>query len=488
MDDNKSFQDMLRDLRSQFNRKIPGGLTSAGEDRLNRTLKHYVKEVNGKGQPRDILRLSYDSMAKWVKKTLVANETFANTAPADRFETEMDLADAIASIKAAPNAAEDLEIVPRTMPRPAANVQQKDVIQPHEDTVKYREVEYNLLMNSKDRNWAVNTTQNRYNFSIQFNSNLRQQQGSGYQATINTRLRNIARLEFIKAILPVEGLEVITQPDCSSNHAYAFSSVLALPSVNVMVDEFQGNNYGTNNFADKSLAICQYDAAWRSDPTWSRAVTSRGFTLFFPKFMKAQRIYTPAPLANLQTLSFQLQDPEGNILSQSPDSSAIKQIVFGQDISGALATSVFGSCFPDNSNNYIFVNTTTWFPLWSYSQFDKIQFQGLADISGTTGLTDWLQNSGGHTVVGTAYNINASTYPYDISGGVNENGYANWVIIQNRLTDASINGNPTAYPWPNTMRISQVGAILNLSRQVQLYIRVITREYDLVSNVRADNV
>jgi len=29
---------------------------------------------------------------------------------------------------------------------------------------------------------------------------------------------------------------------------------------------------------------------------------------------------------------------------------------------------------------------------------------------------------------------------------------------------------------------------LNLSRQVQLYLRVITREYDLITNVRSDNV
>lgn len=511
MDANISFQDMLLDLRSQFNKRIPGGVTTVADERLNRTLNHYVKEVGrvGKGGSQDILRLTYDSMAKWFKRNLKAMGV-----EEERFESEMDPATVFASIKAArsvvqpdgPAAAPfrmpDLKQLDEKVAVPPTpyGIQQKDVIQPHEDTIKYREVEYNLVMNSKDRDWLNNTRQNRYNFVIQFNTNYKPQ-GYGLQAHINTRLRNIVRIEFIKAILPVEGLSVVVPQDCSgiTHPQNAFYSVLALPSVTVHVDEFQGNNYGTNNTIDKSLAVCQYDATWRSENVWNKPGVNRGYTLFFPKFMKAQRVYSPTPLSNLQTLSFQLQDPEGNLLSKIPDSSVLSQIRFNNasDLSGS-------SCYiyknatptPDMSGEYIFLKTQDYFSLWSYSQLDKILLQGLStihDVSGSAEFNEWLQDSAGQSVVGTAYGEVSS-----LTDGFNSVGYANWIIIRNRFVDPSTGLTGLKY-FTGTLSgdtdlgaalvgYPQSGGILNLSRQVQLSIRIITREYDLVSNVRADNV
>ena len=507
MDDNIPFNDMLLDLRSQFNKRIPGGLSTTADDRLTRTLNHYVKEVGrvGKGGNQDILRLTYDSMAKWFKKTFTPS-----SAPiGEQFSSEMDPAEVFAAIKAARNSVTqpaspvaapfrmpDLQEVVRMPPVPGPyGVQQKDVLQPHEDTVKYREVEYNLVMNSKDRDWLNNMSQNRYNFMIQFNTNYRPQ-GYGIQAHINTRLRNITRIEFIKAILPVEGLSVILPQDCSANPVVttpqnAFYSVLALPSVTVLVDEFQGNNFGTNNDIDKSLAVCQYDATWRSDTLWNKTGINRGYTLFFPKFMKAQRVYSPTPLSNLQTLSFQLHDPEGNLLSKSPDASLLNTLTFSDKVTG--------SCYSDTTGNYIFLQTKEYFPLWSYSQMDKILLQGLslqypASAAAGTALVEWLQDDGGHSVVGTAWGDTAAS----VIDGHNSVGYANWIIIQNRLKDPATGATGLEYFTGSSggdaalgtflTSFPQSGGALNLSRQVQLSIRIITREYDLVSNVRADNV
>ena len=519
MDSNISFTDMLMDLRSQFNKRIPGGLDDTADKRLKRTLEHYVGEVErvSKGGPQDILRFTYDSMAKWFKKSLAGPKVEAVGQSENFGSAEMDPASVFARIKAArsnptgnegPSPApfrmpdlQELDSKTRAFPPRTDYVQQKDVIQPHEDTIKYREVEYNLVMNSKDRDWLNNTTQNRYNFMIQFNTNYRPQ-GYGYQAHINTRLRNISRLEFIKAILPVEGLTVVVPQTCNDvtqKPENAFYSVLALPSVNVLVDEFQGNNFGTNNDIDKSLAVCQYDATWRSESAWNKPGVNRGYTLFFPKFMKAQRIYTPAPLANLQTLSFRLQDPEGNLLSDLPDSSALAQMVFSN------ANALTAACYNDLSGNYIFLRTKEWFPLWSYSQLDKILFDGLTfksvdDSDASAELVKWLQNSGGHSVVAIGYSNPALPLdPLDVLDGSNTVGYANWIIIRNRFNDPAVNGNTDldyftttgdqdAALSENMTNYPQTGGILNLSRQVQLSIRVITREYDLVSNVRSDNV
>ena len=44
----------------------------------------------------------------------------------------------------------------------------QDYIIPQEDIVKYRETELNLFITSADRDWFRNTTENRYNFTVNF--------------------------------------------------------------------------------------------------------------------------------------------------------------------------------------------------------------------------------------------------------------------------------------------------------------------------------
>jgi hypothetical protein len=139
-------------------------------------------------------------------------------------------------------------------------------------------------------------------------------------------------VEFVKAILPIEGLDVVLTRDCSDNAIpdASFTSALGLPFINVTLDEITGNNVGTTTDIDKSLAICQYDAAWKSDHLSATTMTSRGYTLFFPKLMKAQRIYAPAPLSSFQRLSFELLTPENTVLSKAADAFSVGSIFFGQ--------------------------------------------------------------------------------------------------------------------------------------------------------------
>jgi hypothetical protein len=492
--------DALTDLRQQLNKRVPGGLSQDADARLQRTLKHFTAEVTrvrGVASPQEILRLSYDSMVKWLRQT-------------PTFTSEVDPETLFASIKPSPLGQPDLsplETHPlRSTPlleisevseNPLLSkqgepmvTQQSDVLQPHEDTIKYREVEYNLAISSKDRNWLVDQAspeyKNRYNFTIQFNTNFNNS-GFGIQPTIQNRLRNIVRLEFIKAILPVENLNVvILQEGVTPTATPGFSSVLGLPSVNVLVDEVEGNTYGTRNSIDRSLAVCQYDSAWRSeyktDNTVSSSPLSRGYTLFFPKFMKAQRVYTPAPLSNLQTLTFRLQNPEDSLLSKLPDSSPLATIGDG--------TAITGSAFY-TTNEYIFLRSSTWFPATSYSVLDRVLIQGFSfTTSDGPEFTAWLQDPAGHSVVGVAYSTVAPAST-TVSDGANTAGYANWIIIQNRMSDPTAGGTTVntfaALTGLATFPINGAG-FLNLSRQVQLFLRVITREYDLITNVRSDNV
>lgn len=537
--DDTSYHRMLGSLRTTFAAKLPNGLSEPVDARLRRTLTHYTREVRnvtGTVNEQEILRQSYDSMAAWLRRN---TEYIAAPMVQDkRLDGEVD--DPLALFKSTPLDALDdtrqsgslppalqaetarsslpfalqpvdtrpgapLTTLPpelqSTATRPKA-LQPKEFVQKEEDVVKYRENEYNLVLNSKDRDWLNNTSkQNRYSFSVVLDSAGRPQ-GTGPQLTIMNRFRNIVRVEFVKAILPVEALEVVVPQNCadaSANYADTFYSVLGLPYVNVTLDELQGNNYGTMDSIDRSLAICQYDATWRSDNFQTNDNTSRGFALFFPKFMRAQRVYAPTPLANFQRLTFQLLNPENQPLSCTPDAYAVSRVLFGSDASG--------SCYSDASGSYLFVQTKEFFPAWAFSQLDKVAFAGLTFASATpaiqaggSALIDWLQREQGNIVVKTAYSIDATNTVYD---GANSAGYANYIIIRNRFTapdpvtgavsldyftgsstdDATLADQFAAYP-----SAYQEGGVLNLNRQVQLTLRVVTRDFDAASNLRPDNV
>ena len=469
---------MLASLRQTFMTRLPQGLTDSADVRLQRTLHHYIKEilrVQGTMNEQDILRETYSSMSQWFRR---------NT---EHLVPEM--------------------VITKSTPVTSHLVQQKDFLQKQEDVVKYRETEYNLVINSKDRDWVNGKNQNRYNFSVQLGGT--RPQGTQLQTTITNMFRNITRIEFIKTVIPVEGLDVIRLQTFEPSGApvapetypsQAFYSALALPYVQVMMDEIIGNNYGTNDTIDRSLAICQYDAAWRSEVISDGTFTNRGYTLFFPKFMKAQRVYAPAPLASLQKMSFQILTPENQLLSKTPDSAQINTILNGStpNIDGS-------SNYIDPSGDYLFIETKAWFSLWAFSQIDKVQLAGIdIDVSSNpllqpaaSQMTAFLQREEGHVVVGIAHQrINSSGTMVD--DGPNECGYANYIIIRNQFADPTTDGTCTRKYFDseaNETALQSIlepqtigGAVLNLSRQVQFVMRIITRELDPTSNLRPDNI
>jgi hypothetical protein len=520
------FDTMLASLRKSLGARIPWGLSEAADTRLKRTLSHYIKEVarvRGTLDEREILRETFDSMAGWFRRN---REQLGGPASPRRHtvsappiiehavspEPSMDGSDSededpmllFHRLKAQregraypPNAASMRVTELASTPLSALDgppAQPKDFLQPQESVVKYRETEYNIVLNSKDRDWLHAINENRYNFTVQLGTDS-VEQGSGPRPLIQTRLRNIVRIEFIKAILPVEGLGVVIPRDCSNDAPVpeeAFCSVLGLPFVQIMMDDVQGNNVGTTPQIDKSLAICQYDSTWRSDHVTTTPTTSRGYTLFFPKLMKAQRIYAPTPLANLHQLSFQILNPENQPLSKLQDASLIKSIHFSNIIPPPLP------CYADANGDYIFIETTYWFPLWSYSKMDRVSFAGVTAPTGSTGdvFRSWLERVEGHVVVGIAYG-DATT---GIVDGFNNCGYANWIIIRNRHMNPAVSGTcdrdlfagdaaaETEFAEALAAEPVQCGGVLNLNRQVQIFLRVITRDMDSATNIRPDNV
>ena len=374
---------------------------------------------------------------------------------------------------------------------------QQDFIIREERVVSYKEIEQNLVLYSVDRNWLSNTNENRYSFTVLFDpGNTGNIQPANQQ--VHNRFENITRIELVKAILPVEGLQTVVRPslvDASETDTSLQMNVLSYPYVSVVVDELEGNNYGTNNTIDKSFGVLQYDAIWNSEP---RIVQdSRGFTAMIPKFMKAQRVYEPTPLATLKKMSITLNQPNGGLISNTKD------VLDTLMVYGAGSIYVTGSVFDisDGINpNYFFVFTSPFFSRFQFSVGDTVRLanftfpSSVLDANGTLrDFSNWINRYEGHVVVGTGVFNSVSAIYQD---GYNDVGWANVLVIDARYRDPST-GSTALAPFGSDINTDLIGnnenlltprRLINVSRQTQLVFRVITRQLDPVGQIRADNI
>lgn len=402
----------------------------------------------------------------------------------------------------------------------------QDVLIKQESVVSYKEVEDNLFIWSADRDWVNNTTQTRYNFTINFDT-ANNRQGFGLGAAVTKKFKNIVRIELIKAILPVEGLEPVMAVTSFTNGSFALTTntslqvnALSFPYVSLRIPELDGNNYGSDNFLDNAFGILQYDANWNTDN--STLTDGRGYIAMIPKFLKSQKVYSPTPLATLTKLSFQIQRPTGGYLSDISDSFRVYGVY--PDVVNPATTIASG--FPYCGTNltdtgvgatgnslFYLVRTYECFNRFTFTKGDRVLLSGIDPsniVSGANGLAvgdllAWLQDKAGHVLVDIAF-ISGGVSPV-LSAGFNAGGYANVLIFQapflnpasNLMANTSFNipavkpfggtlANNKTLETPLTTTVFLKGRVLNLSHQTHLVLRIITRELDPTSRVRPDNM
>ena len=367
--------------------------------------------------------------------------------------------------------------------------------------VEYKEIENNLFVCSADRDWLKNIADNRYSFSVNFDPG-NNGQGLFPQVSVQQKFRNITRIELVKAILPIEGLQTLIQKntDLSNNTNYQVN-VLSYPYVTVRIPELENNNYGSDNFIDRSFAVLQYDANWYSDPGTSPSQTdSRGYTALIPKFLKCQKIYSPAPLSTLQRLSIDFLQPTGSQLSLTADTV---------DISNVRGGSTF-AFLPYNRGTsqapeFFVINTSTYFSRFQMAVGDRIRVANFGysnDASGNGALQEfstWLNRADGHVIAAIGcYAVTDVSMNSIVSNTV---GYANCLVIQNQYTDPTT-GSTSPYQFggssgnigtslttpPSSVTLNTPRRLINLSRQTQLVFRVVTREMDPGAGLRPDNM
>lgn len=389
----------------------------------------------------------------------------------------------------------------------------QDYLIRQDPVVTYKEIENNLFLYSADRNWLQNVKENRYSFTVTFDPGNNGTQMSS-QIHSQEKFKNIVRIELVKAILPIEGLDVLIQqepsgalPATKPNTNYQ-TNVLAYPYVTVRIPELENNNYGTNNFVDRAFGVLQYDANWYSDPgTTPAQVDSRGFTAMIPKFLKCQKVYAPTPLSTLQKLTVDLLRPNGSSVSLQADTFDINTI-FGCNLSGGGApsppfptTSLYNQVDGAGQPKYFFIQTSTYFSRFQVATGDNIRIGNFTfeNNSVTPAIQDfvgWINNEQGFRVVAIG-NIDASTLVY--ADGPNSVGYANILIIEARYADPTTgatgllpfggsSGNITSNLFTYSGTLCLPRRLINLSRQTQFVFRVITRELDGTAALRPDNM
>jgi hypothetical protein len=378
------------------------------------------------------------------------------------------------------------------------------------DMMAYKETELNLFIYSGDRDWVSNSLETRYNFTVNFDpSNL--PSGLRLNPTSTVKFRNIVRIEFVKAIVPGEGLDLMVyKTGASAYESNNNMNVLSYPYIQVRIPELDNNVYGTNNSVNSAFGVLQYDANWISD---SGITTQRGFLAMIPKFLKCQKVYSPTPLATLQKLSFRFERPDGTLLSKSADTLDITNIYpsFANLGAGFYAKD---STVETKASAYYFIQTSKFFNHWTLTKGDRIIVKNLTwNNPQPTGdavlqmaeLLPYLQQDSGLIVVDTAV-ITGSGASLTLTTSYNSQGYANAIIVRGKFADpyaADFTGDfePVALggisdDYANNTKLSYYlvnntltsGRLLNQSHQVQVAMRVITRELDSTGILRPDNL
>lgn len=417
----------------------------------------------------------------------------------------------------------NITIVQPQLATPVKNDLPQNYVQREDKIVSYREIENNLFIYSADRDWLRNNKENRYSFTVifdpaanghSFNPNLSAQQ----------KFKNIVRIELVKCIMAGESLDVTVSktsnnepiPTYTTNTSYQ-DNILNLPYITVRVAELENNNYGTDNFLDRSFGVLQYDAQWISDRTEQEPCT-KGFLAMIPKFLKCQKEFYPTPLSTLQKMTIDIRRPNGELISNSPDTYDILGIIGAQSAAtppgpiypftvdpAASAFNVFNppSPIPQPNPGNFFIVTSKYFSRFDVCKGDRIQISGytysdaaLNDPTYGNALRDfcnWINNPEGHIVLGIGYTDTTAT----LKDGANDVGYGNVIIIQPRYQDPTT-GSTQIDPFGN---ITDFSAVLNvfgeslespcrlidLNKQLSLVFRVITREMDSLPQIRPDN-
>lgn len=387
---------------------------------------------------------------------------------------------------------------------------QQDILPRKDDILTYKENEYNLFINSIDRNWYYDTAlnfqvrkENRYDYTVNF-STANNITGFTITPAAQIKFKNIVRVELVKAIIPTESIDVFKTRYMSGGQPKTTfaggSTVLSFPYLIVRVEELESNNYGTNSNIDSTFGIIQYDNKWSSEHEDYREynvnqskLTNPGYACMIPKFMKCQRVFHPTPLSTLQKMSIRLERPDGTLVNTEMDTFDFIKVFMGSVLPAGYSYSGTNPYVSAPANEYIVLESTELFRATNAIAGDRIYVKGFKFPDGFVGGTQELRDKfvsfinrvEGHVVSGVM-GLNGTT----ITEEPNTIGYSKFIIIPGQVdlaAGAYVNYSTLAGGLAGLQLVKPIACRgINGNRQVQVVFRIITREIDSSSRIRAD--
>ena len=363
---------------------------------------------------------------------------------------------------------------------------------------KFKVKEHVITINSKDRNYTIDTP---YNFSINFSS-LNQN-----VMNIGKSFKNIKSIMFLGMIIPniyldiQEVLSLYNKGFITTNpHPKKFMRVSDLPYLTLTISEIRNPNmFGSNTILNKASFILVLDdvVPKSSNNSGSSSVSGSTFTengnlnnsvvggtdrnvLYFKDITQSPIIYSASPNSYLNNLEVILSTPEGKVLSTLNNYLECFIIKGERDTTGSIPN--LADDIP--ANKKIIIEFKQYLCGDEFNIGDKIIFKDVIFTTTNSDLTNFLMRDEGHTILelskttglsprgtGTTKLFNEISIPFeytiDLETSSNTTGDS---IIKNSFdffTDSSQNS--------KTFTFSS-GKMFNLSLQTLLSLKINNEE------------
>ena len=291
-----------------------------------------------------------------------------------------------------------------------------------------------VIINSVDRDWFNEASQNRYSFQVRFNPESdgigkvpkiksgttgeieRNSDGSiiyvnqefkGDQgAGIQNIFKNIVSFELVRVLMPVENFIIPFDERI-------FVDYKSLPYIVLNIEEIEGIYGGTNSNTNNAFAQLLWDKDHSSEiisneselngekKVFSRQL-KRGFSSMAPLSFEKKTFY-PTPLSSLNRLTISLETPYGKNINSHPDTLDIIRIsLVNVDKSGFTYQLKAADGFPNISDNrkIIQIRTNTYFSNRVFKIGDNVKFKGFVSTQSDSGLTnDFINRNEGHYII-----------------------------------------------------------------------------------------
>ena len=336
--------------------------------------------------------------------------------------------------------------------------------------IKYEKKHFQIIIDTNDRDW-IESYKSAFDFLVRFNPsedrtedvrttkltwtdnnevnypdvNIEKDvkfKGSNCLA-IPINIKNVTSIYLEKIIIPNRRFFI-----GEGNYI----NLIDLPFISIVIEEFSNIVYGTNYNLNKSFANMLPSSTIYPVDIPQKFIEMKNLT-------KNPKVFKPAPLNSLNSLTIKINDNLGNLLKFRNETLKISGIEIVHSSTG-------------NDNKLIKITTASYFSRQDYREGDTICFKNIVNITGNNAseIKNYLERINGHRIY-----FSDSFYDRenneDLKSLVNE-----FFIINKTEVDTSDGKLKLSSNFDTINANSPKGDILNKNLQLMMYFNIETIE------------